>query len=257
MTGSPFSRFEWGVFAATGEEGNRSMADTAGTAAPVPHRVRGLKRFHATHSYWAVLVGISVAFFFAALAPDTGWATSLLVLIETATLVLALRTAGWSIKQSRVVFALVAVGSIAAIAEIIWNGGDVNALLGGLMGLLTFALATVIALGAVEQGEINSKSVAGAICVYVLLGMVFMHVYGVIAVLGHGAFFAQGTDGTRALRLYFSYTTLATLGYGDYTPASNLGHMFAVVEALIGQLYLVTVVAVVVARLGGQRLARS
>jgi hypothetical protein len=56
-------------------------------------------------------------------------------------------------------------------------------------------------------------------------------------------------DGTRALRLYFSYVTLATLGYGDYTAASNLGHMLAVAEALIGQIYLVTVVALLVSRL--------
>jgi hypothetical protein len=118
---------------------------------------------------------------------------------------------------------------------------------------MTLALALVIALGAVEQGEVNSKSVAGAICVYVLLGMLFMFAYGVLAVVTHGPFFAQGTDGTRALRLYFSYVTLATLGYGDYTPAGNLGHALAVLEALIGQLYLVTVVAVVVTRLSGRR----
>jgi ion channel len=68
-------------------------------------------------------------------------------------------------------------------------------------------------------------------------------------VIGSPDFFAQGTDGSRALRLYFSYVTLATLGYGDYTPATNLGHMLAVSEALIGQLYLVTVVAVLVTRL--------
>jgi hypothetical protein len=68
-------------------------------------------------------------------------------------------------------------------------------------------------------------------------------------VLGSGHFFAQGTDGTRSLRLYFSFVTLATLGYGDYTPAGNLGHTLAVLEALIGQLYLVTVLALLVSRL--------
>jgi len=78
----------------------------------------------------------------------------------------------------------------------------------------------------------------------------------VIAVLGHGSFFAQGTDGTRPIRLYFSYVTLATIGYGDYTAAGNLGHALAVLEALIGQLYLVTVVAVIVTRLGGRRADR-
>ena len=83
-----------------------------------------------------------------------------------------------------------------------------------------------------------------------LFGMLFLFLFSVLAVLGHGPFFAQGTDGTRSLRLYFSYTTLATLGYGDYTAAGNLGRSLAVLEALIGQLYLVTVVAVVVTRLG-------
>jgi hypothetical protein len=82
--------------------------------------------------------------------------------------------------------------------------------------------------------------------------MVFLSLYGVMAVVGHGPFFAQGTDGTRAIRLYFSYVTLATLGYGDYTPAGNAGHTFAVLEALVGQIFLVTVVAVVVTRLSGR-----
>ena len=64
-------------------------------------------------------------------------------------------------------------------------------------------------------------------------------------------------DGTRPLRLYFSYVTLATLGYGDYTAAGNLGRALAVLEALMGQLYLVTVVAVVVTRLGRPGRERS
>lgn len=236
---------------------HRDMAETAGTAVPAHLRVRGLERFHATHSYWAVLLAIGVVFFFAALAPDAAWSAAVLVLLETATLILALRTAGWRVTQSRIVFALVALGGSAAIADIVWNTNAMNSVVGILGGLLTLALAVVIGLGAYEQGDVNSKSVAGAICVYVLVGLVFMHVFGVMAVLGHGSFFAQGTDGTRAIRLYFSYTTLATLGYGDYTPAGNLGHALAVLEALLGQLYLVTVVAVVVTRLAPKQRARS
>ncbi len=51
------------------------------------------------------------------------------------------------------------------------------------------------------------------------------------------------------LRLYYSYITLTTVGYGDYTLVSNLGHMLAIIEALAGQLYLVTVVALLVSRI--------
>ncbi|MBW8741904.1 MAG: two pore domain potassium channel family protein [Acidobacteria bacterium] len=106
-----------------------------------------------------------------------------------------------------------------------------------------------IATGVVDQDEVNAQSVTGAICIYLLFGLVFLFLYGAIAVLDSGTFFAQGTDGTRALRVYFSYVTLATLGYGDYTPAGELGHLLAVLEALIGQLYLVTVIALLVSRL--------
>jgi hypothetical protein len=92
---------------------------------------------------------------------------------------------------------------------------------------------------------------------YLLIGLFFAFVYGVIAAFGSGSLFAQGTDGTSSLRLNFSFVTLATLGYGDYTPAGDLGHMVAIVEAPLGQVYLVTVVAVLVSRLGRPKDGRE
>lgn len=67
--------------------------------------------------------------------------------------------------------------------------------------------------------------------------------YGAIAVLQPGAFFSQGTDGSSALHLYFSFVTSTTVGYGDLSAATGRGHTLAVTEALVGQLYLVAVVA--------------
>jgi hypothetical protein len=118
-----------------------------------------------------------------------------------------------------------------------------------LSGVLSLGVIAVIGRAIGVEHDVNAQSVLGAICVYVMLGMVYLFLYGAVANIGSANFFAQGTDGTRALRLYFSYVTLATVGYGDYTPATNLGHMLAISEALIGQLYLVTVVAVLVTRL--------
>jgi hypothetical protein len=108
------------------------------------------------------------------------------------------------------------------------------------------ATGVAIVRGIVSEGTVSQRSVIGAICVYFLLGMFFLFTYGVLAVLDSGPLFAQGTDGTPSLRLYFSFVTLATVGYGDY---SNLGHMLSVLEALTGQLYLVTVIAVLVSRM--------
>jgi hypothetical protein len=111
----------------------------------------------------------------------------------------------------------------------------------------------VIALGVIDQGEINRQSLTGAVCIYLLLGFMFMFVYGAIAAFDSDPFFAQGGDGTPSIRLYFSYVTLATLGYGDYTAAESLGRSVSVVEALCGQLYLVTVVALMVGHYGQRR----
>ena len=91
----------------------------------------------------------------------------------------------------------------------------------------------------------------GVVCLFILLGMFFAFLYGAIGRLG-GSFFAQGDPATVARCLYFSFTTL-TVGYGDLTAASNLGHTLSVTEALTGQIFLVTVVSVVVANLRRRR----
>ena len=115
--------------------------------------------------------------------------------------------------------------------------------------VLVAATVLAIGVGIFDQGQVNQQSITGAICVYVLIGILFTFAYGAAAALGSGPFFAQGTDGTTSLRLYFSYVTLATLGYGDYTAAGTFGHTVSVFEALFGQVYLVTVVALLVGNL--------
>ena len=197
-----------------------------------------------------------VTFVFAATAPDGASATSTLVLLESATMVVALWTSGLASADSWTSMAFICVAVGLATADLIWGGRALTGVLGVVSALLAFAIAGVLAASIVAKGEVNAQSVTGAICIYILLGLIFMYVYGAVATLGDGSFFVQG-DGTRSLRLYFSYVTLATIGYGDYTAKGDLGHTLAVVEALIGQLYLVTVVALLVARLrpGGRRVS--
>jgi hypothetical protein len=209
-------------------------------------------RLRASYRYRPVLVLIVVSFVFAAVAGEGTWTTSVLLVLQSATLGAAFWTAGFARADSRLIFFLLgaatatAVGLLASSRPVLQGAG------GLLSGLLVIATIVVITIGVIGQGEVNEQSVSGAICIYVLIGMVFLFFYNAIAAIGSGDFFAQGTDGTRAIRLYFSYVTLATVGYGDYTPAGNLGHTLAVLEALFGQLYLVTVVALLVSRLRGR-----
>jgi hypothetical protein len=214
-------------------------------------------RLHASHSFGIVLGLVVVLFAFAAIAPDGGWATGILVLLATAALVVAAWTSGLAEPGSRATMIALIVGTVAAVAAFVSDRDTAAGVVGLVSGVMVVLTIVVIAVGVFDQGEVNSRSVLGAISVYILLGLAFLFVYGAVAALGSGPFFAQGTDGTRALRLYFSYVTLATLGYGDYTPTGNLGHLLAVLEALAGQLYLVIVLTIMLTRLGQSHRTRS
>ena len=121
-------------------------------------------------------------------------------------------------------------------------------------GLLVALAPPAIMLGVVRNlratRTVSVESVFGVLSVYVLLGMLFAFVYGAIDQVGGTPFFAQGDPATVSRCLYFSFTTLSTVGYGDLTAHTNLGHTLAVSEALLGQIYLVTIVSLIVANLG-------
>ena len=100
---------------------------------------------------------------------------------------------------------------------------------------------------------VTVEAVIGVLSVYLLIGMLFAFVYVAIDRLGTAPFFEQEVTATVARCQYFSFTTLATVGYGDLTARSNFGHTLSVFEAVLGQVYLVTVVSLIVGNLGRRR----
>jgi hypothetical protein len=99
-----------------------------------------------------------------------------------------------------------------------------------------------------EAGAVTLETMFGVLCLYLLIGLMFAVSYGAIDEVSDTSFFTNGST-QRDDHLYFSYSTLSTVGYGDLTAATNLGRSLAITEALVGQLYLVTVVAVIVSNL--------
>jgi ion channel len=141
--------------------------------------------------------------------------------------------------------AVVSDRTIVSLATLIW-----------LLGCLAGLVATVGQV--LRPGIVDAERIFAALDAYVLAGLIFGVSYYALNRVFPGSFDSTEAAPFNEFRaIYFSFVTLATLGYGDYTPNGNLGHTLAVLEALLGQLYLVTVVSVVVARLGLQRRRRG
>ncbi len=93
------------------------------------------------------------------------------------------------------------------------------------------------------------------LAIYLLIGLFFAFAYGVVDVVDSSALFVDRQDSTPADRAYFSFVTLSSVGYGDFSPAGDGSRALAVAEMLIGQIYLVTIVSLIVANLGPRRAA--
>ena len=90
---------------------------------------------------------------------------------------------------------------------------------------------------------VTMQSIYGALSAYLIIGLMFASFYAAIDHLGAGDFFADNQPANTQTFQYFSFTTLTTLGYGDFTAAENGGRAIAVMEALTGQVFLATLVA--------------
>jgi hypothetical protein len=129
-----------------------------------------------------------------------------------------------------------------------------------VMNALLVALGPpAVALGVVRtlrsRREVQVQAVMGVLSLYMLMGMFFASVYGAIDELGGHPFFTDGTPGTVSKCLYYSFATLTTVGYGDLTARTDVGHTLSTFEALTGQIYLVTVVSLIVSNLGRRAAA--
>jgi hypothetical protein len=123
--------------------------------------------------------------------------------------------------------------------------------------LIAAVLLTVLRRFTTHQ-VITGSSILAALSIYLFVGLAFSTVYGFIAAIDVGPLFAGSAgDGTSAERVYYSFITLTTTGYGDFVPLADVARMVAVTEALLGQVYLVTIVALLVSNVGGSRRPRG
>jgi hypothetical protein len=211
-------------------------------------------RIHYRFGY--VLVLIVIAVFFAMAAPEGDGPRFVSVSLQAAVLVAAViasKRPRWMVRLSVAIAVLGVAGAGAALFGSGQFGNSAAAVVALLYVLLT---PPALALGVYkqfrEEGGVTIHSMFGVLCLYLLLGLIFAVAFDVIQQVGTHDFFTTKATG-RDDFLYFSYATLTTVGYGDLVAATNLGRSLAITEALLGQIYLVTVVALIVGNLARPR----
>ena len=223
------------------------MAESASPHHVRPHPVRHLLRsLLSPHSYGSVLILIAITYGLSTVANER-WERSVVLMIQVVTVWIALRVSHARRPVLRFADGVLVLAIVVAITTLFGDDGTlVSAAVFLVAAILYFIAPMSILRHIVRQSEVDQETVLGAIDAYLLVGMFFAYAYQAIGAIQAGPFFESGIDGSVAQSLFFSFTTLTTTGYGNLVPAANPGQTFAVMEMLIGQLFLVTAVAKVI-----------
>jgi Ion channel len=136
----------------------------------------------------------------------------------------------------------VAVGAVVLAAISAVTGDSTPSGIGALLLVAVLLVAVAEVLGTVvTEREVGFRTILGAISVYVILGLLFSFAYAGIDRFQAGSFFTTKTQ--TGDFVFFSITTLTTTGYGNLIPAGQPGRMLSGLEMLIGQIFLVTLIA--------------
>jgi hypothetical protein len=202
------------------------------------------------HRYALVLLLLLVVVLFTVLTSDSAVSRLIALGLQAVALLLVVVTSNHDLTIRRsvslgVIVAVVVVCTIAAI------GSDPPWLVNGLGSVLIVVTIVELVRGMLrllrERG-VTVQAIAGGIALYLLFGLFFAGVIGVLAAVGTQPYYAQGYDGGTSDHVYFSFTSMTTTGFGDLSPATRPGRSLAVLEMLVGQIYLVTVISLLVSR---------
>jgi ion channel len=186
-------------------------------------------------------------------AANTTWLKIAAVVMQGLMVLFALFASRADRRVWRLALILIPIGVILGV------GGRLNdarpAQLTAAIVNVALPIAAIGALGRriVKDKAVTGRTIVGLLSVYLLIGMTFSALFITIALWSQEPFFAQTSHADPVDFTYFSFVTIATVGYGDLTAANPMPRLLSALEGLTGQLYLVTVVAVAVSRVRTRR----
>lgn len=194
------------------------------------------------YSMFNFMVSIILLLILQAVLEGTKYGYIVLNLLSTVVLILGVHAVGSSKKR---LIILILLGLPWFISE--WTFTRSNRTI--FVSMLFFMFVTVTILEHILRSkDVTADTLYGAVCVYLLLGIMWASIYGVIEFLTPGSIFI-GREGemqaplSSNVLIYYSFTTLTTLGYGDISSITPQARIISVLEAITGQMFIAFLVA--------------
>jgi hypothetical protein len=208
---------------------------------------QGSTGVHRHHTRYGLLLAVLMVSYVLSAFIQQKWFTGVQIVLFLVVSLLALRAENFKRRAARWVAGAAIAGSVVAVILALNKSELDSGLAYCWSALLLLCAVVVIVRRVLAQPEVSLQSIFGAISAYIIIGLMFAAVYAAINQFTDLEFFVQTSHPTLKTFQYFSFTTLTTLGYGDYTTAQSGGQAIAVMEALLGQIFLATLVARLVA----------
>lgn len=198
-------------------------------------------------SYFLLFMLLLVDFAMSIITTEVGWTRIASAVLTGITLVAAIRIS--HTPRKGVIWGWVGMTTVVGagiLGEVLQNRA-LSAFVSGLVTVLLLLGIPIILRRLRQSIQVTFETVAGALCIYVIFGLVFAGILFTISLATDRCFLVAGLADhgpiTRSDYYYFSFLTMTTLGYGDVVAANPLGRALATLEAVVGQVYLVTTVA--------------
>jgi hypothetical protein len=194
-------------------------------------------------AFGLVLLLVLVTYVLGSLVPYRDWPAVLTTAVAACAAVVALASADARPMVVRGAATLAVASIVLAILAAIFDGGHLLGTSAIIQVLLLLVAAGAVLRAVVTAPEVGFRTILGALSVYLTFGLLFTFLYAFLDRIQDDTFFSNGASAGGGDTIFFSFTTLTTTGYGNLVPAAQPGKMFAGLEMLIGQIFLVTLVA--------------
>lgn len=220
----------------------------------------GIASLRGSHSYGIVFVLVlTIIMATISIPAGTSGRGASIVALAAMTLAVAVWVSGTTARAPKLAAGLALFAALAAVVSWLTPGIEDEAVVTTRFVVLAVVIVLPFVIGegsfrAMREEGVTLGVVFGAVSIYLLIALAFAVIYAIVGDIASTPFFTQAGDAPFAAEfadyMYFSVVTQTTVGYGDLTPATGAARAFAAAQGLMGQLYLVSVVAVVVGNFG-------